>query len=93
MIKGKKYYKDLYETELENRKMLINQVSKLGAENVEYQKQIKKIKEQNTQLTFELEDTKGFLEQEKECNKELRKERTKLRKMITKLGGNWKDGN
>lgn len=87
-----KNYKDLYKTAKSNQDKLIEQCSKIGAENVNYQKQIKKLKEQNTQLTFELEDTKGFLEQEKECTKELRKERTKLRKMVTKLGGDWKDG-
>lgn len=91
-LKTKKYYKDLYETAKSNQDKLIEQCSKIGAENVNYQKQIKKLKEQNTQLTFDNEDLAKFLVQEKECNKELRKERTKLRKKITKLGGEWKDG-
>jgi len=72
-----KNYKKLYLAELENRKKLITQNSKLSAERVK--------------AMIELEDTKKFLEMEKECSNALRKERTKLRKMVTKLGGDWKD--
>ena len=86
-----KNYKKLYENELENRKMLINQVSKLGAENVDYQKEIQKYKEKCGKLTIELEDIKGFLTQEKEAKEELLKQRKKLRTMITKMGGDWRD--
>ena len=87
-----KNYKKLYENELDNRKKLINQCSKLSAENVDYQKEIQCYKEKSGKLEIELEDTKGFLEQEKEAKETLKKERTKLRRMITELGGNWKDG-
>lgn len=80
-----KNYKKLYEDELENRKKLINQNSKLSQERIDAYKERAKIQ-------FELEDTLGFLEQEKQCNDALRKERTNLRRMITKLGGDWKDG-
>ena len=73
-----KNYKKLYLAELENRKKLINQNSKLSAERVK--------------AMIELDDTKKFLEMEKECSNALRKERTKLRKMVTKLGGDWKNG-
>jgi heterodisulfide reductase subunit B len=51
-----KNYKKLYLNELENRKMLINQVSKLGAENVDYQKEIQCYKEKCGKLSIELED-------------------------------------
>jgi len=34
----------------------------------------------------------AYLQQEKECSNALRKERTQLRKMITQLGGDWKNG-
>lgn len=87
-----KNYKKLYETAKANQDKLIEQCSKIGAENVNYQKKIKKLTEECAKLTIELEDTKGFLTQETEAKEELKKERTKLRKMITKLGGDWKDG-
>lgn len=92
MIKGKKYYKNLYEVELENRKKLIDQNSKLSSENVDYQMLIKALKERCARLTIDLEDVDGLLEQETEAKEVLLKERTKLRKMVTKLGGDWKDG-
>lgn len=91
MIKGKKYYKNLYEIELENRKKLIEQNSKLSSENVDYQILIKSLKERCARLTIDLEDIDGLLQQETEAKEVLLKERTKLRKMITKLGGNWKE--
>lgn len=92
MIKGKKYYKNLYEIELENRKKLIEQNSKLSKENVDYQILIKALKERCARLTIDLEDVDGLLKQETEAKEVLLKERTKLRKMVTKLGGDWKDG-
>ena len=85
MFKGRKYYKNLYEIELENRKKLMEQNSKLSAERI-------KAKQESAALKIELEDTKGFLAQETAAKEALLKERTKLRKMITKLGGDWKDG-
>jgi len=85
-LKTKKYYKNLYENEHENMVKLTRQCSKLSQERVEMEKKLKA-------TWLELHDTKGFLAQEKECNEALRKERKKLRTMITKLGGNWKDGN
>lgn len=85
MIKGKKYYKGLYETELENRKKLISQNSKLSSENVDYQKLIKALKERNARLTIDLEDVDTLLKMETQCSNALRKERTKLRREITIL--------
>lgn len=94
-----KNYKKLYKIELNNRKMFEQAKKGTDAWNEELQKslikadrQIGLLKEENARLKFDLEDTNGFLEQEKECSNALRKERTKLRKMITKLGGDWKDG-
>lgn len=85
VIKNKKYYKDLYDTELKNNALLIEQNSKLSEERVA-------AKQEAAKLKVELEDTKGFLAQETEAKETLKKERTKLRKMITQLGGDWKDG-
>ena len=73
-----KNYKKLYLAELENRKKLITQNSKLSDERIEAKKEVAK-------LRIDLEDTIGFLEQEKECSNALRKERTKLRREITML--------
>jgi len=80
-----KNWKKLYLIEKENVKKLTNQCTKLSRERADME-----IEKQKAIL--ELEDTKGFLEQEKECSNALRKERTKLRKMVTKLGGNWRNG-
>ena len=93
-----KSYKKLYKQELENRKMLIMQNSKISEENVNYQKQIKKLeqelqtyKELSARVRIELSDMDGLLEQETKAKEELLKQRTQLRKMITKLGGDWKN--
>ncbi len=80
-----KNYKKLYFGEKENVKKLTNQNTKLSREREDMEIELKKVQ-------LELEDTKGFLAQEKECSNALRKERTKLRKKVTKLGGKWQDG-
>jgi chromosome segregation ATPase len=49
------------------------------------QYRIKELKEQLSKALIELDDTKGFLAQEKECSEALRKERTKLKREITML--------
>ena len=91
-------YKQLYKQELENRKMLIMQNSKISEENVNYQKQIKKLeqelqtyKELSARVRIELGDMDGLLEQETRAKEELLKQRTQLRKLVTKLGGDWKN--
>lgn len=89
-----KNYKQLYKTELSNRKLYEERYKEIYDENIAYQMEIKKLKkaeEQKARLTLELEDTKGFLAQETAAKKELLKQRTELRKKITKLGGTWKD--
>ena len=74
------------------------QNSKISEENVNYQKQIKKLeqelqtyKELSARVRIELSDMDGLLEQETKAKEELLKQRTQLRKMITKLGGDWKN--
>ena len=91
-------YKQLYKQELENRKMLIMQNIKISEENVNYQKQIKKLeqelqtyKELSARVRIELGDMDGLLEQETRAKEELLKQRTQLRKLVTKLGGDWKN--
>lgn len=91
-LKTKKYYKDLYETAKANQDKLIEQCSKIGTENVNYQKEIQCYKEKCGKLTLDVEDLTKFLQQEKEAKEALKKERTKLRRMITELGGDWKNG-
>ena len=73
-----KNYKKLYLNELENRKMLIEQNSKLSKQRIQRD-------EENARLRIELEDTIGFLNQEREAKEALKKERTKLRREITML--------
>lgn len=87
-----KSYRKMYEMELNNRKLLTEQNSKISAENVAYQKEIKMLKEKCARLTIDLEDVDGLLEQETKAKEELLKQRTQLRKLVTKLGGDWKNG-
>lgn len=80
-----KNYKKLYLNELENRKLLTTQNSKLSSER-------KAAKAEASQLQIALEDMTGFYSQEKAAKEALLKERTKLRKLVTKLGGDWGNG-
>ena len=60
-----------------------------------YQEMSRTITKQNVEianLKINLEDTIGFLKQEKECSTELRKERSNLRRLLTKNGINYKKG-
>lgn len=90
-----KNYKKLYKIELNNRKLIEERKKEVDEWNVELQKNmihsdkmIRSLKIENTELKMALEDTKGFLAQEKECSNALRKERTKLRRKITNLEKN-----
>lgn len=94
-----KNYKKLYEISKNNEKIILERKKELSDENVLLQEKvieagttIAHLREEIAKLKIELEDTNGFLEQEKECSNALRKERTKLRGKITKLGGDWRDG-
>ena len=96
--KEKKDYKTLYETELKNRKAYETRYKQIKEENIELQKgsglaELRKenmqLKQMNAELNatvadirIELGDCRGFLEQEKEVTKALKKERTKLRKEL-----------
>lgn len=80
-----KNYKKLYEQELLNRKLLIEQNSKLSKENVNWQKELKVYKEKCARLTIDLEDCDGLLQQETEAKEELLKQRKVLRREITIL--------
>lgn len=90
----KKLYNDtveLYNNELENRKLLIKQNSELSKRRIDSDIENKKLREENAQLKIVNEDLNGFYFQEKEAKEELLKQRKQLRKMITQLGGNWKN--
>lgn len=87
-----KNYKKLYENELANRKLLIEQNSKLSKQRIDSDIENKNLREENAKMKIELEDLGGFYIQEKEAKEELLKQRKKLRSMITKLGGDWKNG-
>lgn len=80
-----KNYKKLYLNELENRKRLINQISKIGAENVEYQKQIKMYKERCARLTCDLEDVDNLLKVETQKLTSAKKEIANLKRKNTML--------
>ena len=92
-----KNYKKLYESTKNNLKVMQERNADLYERCILYQEQAKdhekKLKEKIAKLSFELEDVNGFLQQEKECSEALRKERTKLRKQIKKLGGEWNNEN
>lgn len=89
--KRKSDYKELYETELHNRKMYEERYKEICKENANLQKetgiadlrkQLTKLsdenyalKEENAKLKLELEDTQKFLEQETQAKEYLLKER------------------
>ena len=73
-----KNWKDLYKKELKNRELLMKQNSEYSKRSVEQQKTIKDLKYRLTKARIDLEDTKGFLKQEKEVSYALRQERNKL---------------
>lgn len=80
-----KRYKKLYETEKENNKLLMIRKRELYNENIKLQKELKKEKENNTKLIFELEDVKAFLEQEKQAKEELLRQKKVEKKGVKKV--------
>lgn len=94
-----KNYKKLYETELNNRKVLDEAKRILSADCKKYQLdlveirsqlqlkelEIKDLKEKYAKVRIELEDTQAYLKQEKEVSNALRKERISLKRKITNL--------
>ena len=80
-----KNYKKLYNDELKNRKMLMEQNSRLSKENVEYQKQLKVYKERCARLTCDLEDIDNLLKVETNRLEVAKKEIIKLKRNNTIL--------
>lgn len=70
-------YKQLYEIELNNRQMYEKRYKEVYEENLKLQEStgIAELRKENTKLKLELEDTLGFLEQEKQAKEFLLKER------------------
>lgn len=94
-----KNWKGLYKTEQNNRKLYEERYKEVYSKNIEYQKTIKDLKHRLTKARIDLEDTKGFLKQEKEVSYALRQERNKLltknkalKAEIKELKGETKDG-
>lgn len=80
-----KNYKKLYQNELANRKLLIEQNSKLSKQRIDSDIENKKLREEIAQLKIANEDLNGFYFQEKEAKEELLKQRKVLRRKITML--------
>ena len=80
-----KNYKKLYNQELENRRLLIQQNSNLSKQRIDADIRSQKLLEENAKLRIELEDLGGFYIQEKEAKEELLKQRKVLRRKITML--------
>ena len=78
MLKQSKLtYKKLYEIEKNNRKLYEKRYKEIYEENLKLQEStgIAELRKENTKLKLELEDTLGFLEQEKQAKEFLLKER------------------
>lgn len=86
-----KNWKGLYNTEKNNRKLYEEQYKKIYDENIEYQKTIKELKYRLTKARIDLEDTRGFLQQEKQVSYALRQERNKLLNKNKQLKAQIKD--
>lgn len=84
-LKTKKYYKNLYEVELENRKKLMKQISDLSADNVDYQKERNLYKEKCARLTIDLEDVDYALEKTTRELLAVKKEKANLKRKLTNL--------
>ena len=80
-----KNYKKLYLLAKSNQDQLIRQCSKIGAENVEYQKQIKMYKERCARLTCDLEDVDNLLKVETQKLTSAKKEIANLKRKNTIL--------
>ena len=92
-----KNYKKLYEIEVNNRKVLEEAKRILGKDCKEYQiknqeltaenasltQELQCLKEEYARVRLELEDTKAYLEQEKQVSTALRKERASLKRKLT----------
>lgn len=83
-----KNYRKLYKQQMNNNKVMNERNMAMQDRWIAFQKEkieeSRKLKEQVAKLKIELEDTTGFLMQEKEVSKALRKERTQLKRKLTK---------
>lgn len=86
-----KNWKGLYKTEQNNRKLYEQRYKTIYDENIKYQKTIKELKYRLTKARIDLEDTKGFLQQEKQVSYALRQERNKLLNKCKQLRANIKE--
>lgn len=92
IISNKKY--EFMINEIETLKVTI----KIKDDNLTHQENIKKILDKNLKnakaeicdLKIKLDDLNGFLEQEKQVSNHLRKERSYLRRLLTKNGIKYK---
>ena len=78
MVKQSKLtYKKLYEIEKNNRQMYEKRYKEVYEENIELQKStgLAELRKEIARLKLELEDTQGFLAQEKQAKEALLKER------------------
>lgn len=75
-----KNYKKLYGIELNNRKLYELRYKQVYDSNVEYQKEIKRLKIELAKVKIQLEDTEGFLRQEKQLTNALRERATRRSK-------------
>lgn len=73
-----KNWKGLYNAEKNNRKLYEERYKKIYDENIGYQIEIKQLKYRLTKARIDLDDTRGFLRQEKQVSYALRQERNKL---------------
>jgi len=73
-----KNWKGLYEVEQNNRKLYEQRYKTIYEDNISLQKLIKKLKYNLTKARIDLDDTRGFLRQEKQVSYALRQERNKL---------------
>lgn len=95
-----KNYKKLYNIELNNRKKYEELYKELKTHDEEWQKEntaklrleIRKLREDKANLTFNLVDIKGFLEQETVAKEKLLKQRDTLKKKVKKLEEEIKNG-
>lgn len=81
-------YKKLYESEKALRCFYEMGIGSLQTDiansNIKSNRKTKELKEEIARLKIELEDTKGFLEQEKACSSELRKQKANLQRVKTR---------
>ena len=79
-----KNYKKMYNEEKIEKEDYINSLKKAIKINNKNVDKVQELKKEVARLKIELEDTKGFLEQEKACSNALRKERTNLQRVKTR---------